>query len=68
MTSLDWLVSGPLDIAFTLSTFVTSLFASLRGYPFKSLRSDFRAGIKTQENTPGLSSLRPESSIDDVEL
>lgn len=26
---------------------VASVFASLRGYPLKSLRSDFRAGIKT---------------------
>lgn len=47
---------------------MTSVFTCLRGYPLKSLRSDFRAGIKTQENTPELSSLRAESSADDAEL
>lgn len=65
---LDWLFSWPSDTAFSVSAVVTSVFPGLRGYPLKSLRSDSRVGIKTQENTPELSSLRTESHVGDAEL
>lgn len=68
---LAWLVSGPSDTVSPVSAVVTSVFPGLRGYPLiplNSLRSDCRAGIKTQENTLELSSLRAESSVGDVEL
>lgn len=68
LKGLEWLVSRPSDIAFPVSTVMTFLFIGLRGYPLKSLRNNFRAGIKTQENTPELSSLRAESSVGDAEL
>lgn len=47
---------------------MTSVFTGLGGYPLKSLRSDFRTRLKTQENTPELSSLRAESNVGDAEL
>lgn len=65
---MDWLVSRPSDTAFPVSAMVTSVFPGHRGYSLKSLRSDWRASIKPQENTPELSSLRAEIHLGDAEL